>query len=562
MEVRTHAGEPGVRPETIRRRILIAGAAGALAIVLATFVAFAPISRARVDLAEINARGLPVQAQLVALRTTLADWQLFLEPQLDAVTPGVPPDPTLLAKGAQLATAQIDRATALERSLRRVGFASDARELHDSMAVLTSSIGKLTPIASGKVVPPAVERAVIALERNAFAEVWAGTARISAHLSQDVTGAEIQQATDRLELGRLLFLLIAGLNLLVVVIGAVVFSRSAGRQARVRQQETLRHAYESRLQQALEMTRTETDVYNIVSEALVGALPDLKIEMLIADSSRAHFRRALSTATDFEGCGVVSPLDCPAAISGQAVGFASSGALDACPYLKDRPSGACSAMCLPVSIAGHTIGVTHAVGHDGILPPQDAIDALKFTSRRGSDRIAMIRAFSTSESQASTDPLTGLLNRRSLEHRVRDLHSQGIPYALAYGDLDDFKALNDTHGHETGDQALRAFAHVLRDAVRPNDIVARYGGEEFVIVLPDCETAVAVGVLERVRERLAQALSAGRVPQFTVTFGLASTAYADGFDEVVACADGALLRAKGAGGNRVLVADLPLTTGS
>jgi len=167
----------------------------------------------------------------------------------------------------------------------------------------------------------------------------------------------------------------------------------------------------------------------------------------------------------------------------------------------------------------------------------------------------MIRAFETSETQAHTDPLTGLLNRRSLENRVRDLHREGVPYALAYGDLDHFKVLNDTHGHEAGDQALRAFARVLRDAVRPNDIVARYGGEEFVIVLPDCSIDVAVGVLERVRERLALALGAGHVPPFTVTFGVASTDYTTNFENLVAVADRALLDAKAAGRNRVIVAD-------
>ena len=78
----------------------------------------------------------------------------------------------------------------------------------------------------------------------------------------------------------------------------------------------------------------------------------------------------------------------------------------------------------------------------------------------------MIRA---SETQAQTDPLTGLLNRRSLENSVRDLRREGVPYALAYGDLDHFKVLNDTHGHEAGDQALRLFATEWRSPTsRPN----------------------------------------------------------------------------------------------
>jgi diguanylate cyclase (GGDEF)-like protein len=250
-------------------------------------------------------------------------------------------------------------------------------------------------------------------------------------------------------------------------------------------------------------------------------------------------------------------LACPAATVGHALLFPSSRALEACPYLKDRASGDCSAACVPVSIAGRTVGVTHAIGPDGVLPAAADLDTLNFTSRRGSERIAMIRAFATSEMQAQTDPLTGLLNRRSLENAVRDLRAEGVSYSVAYGDLDHFKILNDTHGHDAGDQALRLFARVVGESLRPGDIAARYGGEEFVIVLPNCNTTTATSILERIRESLALALNGGQVPPFTVTFGLASSEYAHDFDGVVAVADHALLAGKSAGRNRVTVAELP-----
>jgi diguanylate cyclase (GGDEF)-like protein len=196
----------------------------------------------------------------------------------------------------------------------------------------------------------------------------------------------------------------------------------------------------------------------------------------------------------------------------------------------------------------------HATGLDSVAVTPIQTQYLEITWRLAAERIAMLRAFEKSETQAHTDPLTGLWNRRSLENRVRDLTRDGTPYALAYGDLDHFKILNDTHGHEAGDQALRLFARVLGDSMRPGDVTARYGGEEFVIVLPDCDPDTAVKVLERVREQLALTLTTGRVPPFTVSFGLASSVDADTFDEVVSVADQALLSAKQHGRNRTVVA--------
>ena len=120
--------------------------------------------------------------------------------------------------------------------------------------------------------------------------------------------------------------------------------------------------------------------------------------------------------------------------------------------------------------------------------------------------------------------------------------------------MDHFKKLNDVFGHDAGDRSLRTFAQVLRDALRPSDIPCRYGGEEFVVVLPACPISEAVTVLERVREQTALRLTSGRLPSFTMSFGVASSDQAGDFEQVVALADGALLRAKGAGRDRIVVA--------
>ncbi len=313
------------------------------------------------------------------------------------------------------------------------------------------------------------------------------------------------------------------------------------------------------MQHALEMAKAEPDVYRVLGEALGTSVPHLEVEMLVADSSRAHFHQALTTAPapgpatePRSGCGVVSPLDCPATLRGHTLLFPTSSVLDACPHLKDRPSGACSAVCVAVSLAGKTVGVLHATGPDGVAAPDGDVRYLEIASRRAAERIAMLRAFERSEAQARSDPLTGLWNRRSLENRVHELHHEGIPYALAYGDLDHFKTLNDEQGHEAGDQALRLFSRVLRDSIRPNDLAGRYGGEEFVIVMPDCSVQAATAVLDRLRERLALTLATGRIGAFTVSFGLASSADNDTFDEVIAAADRALFSAKTEGRDRIV----------
>jgi diguanylate cyclase (GGDEF)-like protein len=129
---------------------------------------------------------------------------------------------------------------------------------------------------------------------------------------------------------------------------------------------------------------------------------------------------------------------------------------------------------------------------------------------------------------------------------------------VAYADLDHFKELNDVFGHDAGDRALRMFAQVLRDALRPSDLACRYGGEEFVIVLPDCRVDESLLVLERVRQRVSLQLISGGVPSFTVSVGVASSDQAEHFDDVVDLADRALLEAKASGRDRVVVAIDPV----
>jgi diguanylate cyclase (GGDEF)-like protein len=198
--------------------------------------------------------------------------------------------------------------------------------------------------------------------------------------------------------------------------------------------------------------------------------------------------------------------------------------------------------------------VLHAVGAIDRTPTRAEVARLEAVASQAGSRIGMLRVMSATTLQAATDPLTGLLNRRSFENQAHAILRQHGPLALAMGDLDHFKLLNDVHGHDTGDRALRLFARVLRDSVRPNDIPARYGGEEFVAVLPDCSLDDAAAIIERIRARLHHALTDGNVPVFTVSFGLAASESGRTFGETVDAADQALIRAKRNGRDRIEIA--------
>jgi diguanylate cyclase (GGDEF)-like protein/PAS domain S-box-containing protein len=158
---------------------------------------------------------------------------------------------------------------------------------------------------------------------------------------------------------------------------------------------------------------------------------------------------------------------------------------------------------------------------------------------------------------ALTDPLTGLHNRRGLEGRAEAIHFRpgGVPLTQVWimVDIDHFKRVNDTYGHEAGDEVLKAVAEALRSTARGADIVARFGGEEFVLVLPDTSAEMAVRIAERLRLAIA-ALSTevdGQVIRVTASFGVAQRAAQESQLEVLERADAALYSSKEGGRNRV-----------
>jgi len=162
---------------------------------------------------------------------------------------------------------------------------------------------------------------------------------------------------------------------------------------------------------------------------------------------------------------------------------------------------------------------------------------------------------------AITDALTGLYNRRYMESHLTTLVEQaaarGKPLTALVLDIDYFKAINDSHGHDAGDDVLREFAVRVRKSIRGIDLACRYGGEEFVIIMPETDMAVAAIVAERLRRRIASqpfpiSQGAGSL-EVTISIGLATLdATDDSAGSILKRADQALYRAKRDGRNRVV----------
>lgn len=164
--------------------------------------------------------------------------------------------------------------------------------------------------------------------------------------------------------------------------------------------------------------------------------------------------------------------------------------------------------------------------------------------------------------EATTDPLTGLLNRRTLMNQLvyirRQLLRNGRPVALLMMDLDHFKQVNDRYGHQVGDRVLKVFAEILQTQVRSSDYVARFGGEEFLVVLPEARSGDAILLAERILNACRMAaidLSASEKIRFSLSIGVGRLEMNSSVEASLSAVDEALYRAKKQGRDRYAVVD-------
>jgi len=219
---------------------------------------------------------------------------------------------------------------------------------------------------------------------------------------------------------------------------------------------------------------------------------------------------------------------------------------------------------VPIFAGSTTVGVLTATDKrdDSSFDRQDFVALRTMSVVAG---MALVAARSQTEAgrlayAATVDALTGLLNRTYLDGRLHQEFERakraGTQLAVVMGDVDDFKTINDTHGHQIGDAVLQVVGAIIRSAVRVFDVCARYGGDEFAVLMPSTDHASAAACAERIRRRISEFRGdsvAPILPTLTMSVGVAVIEAGDTPADLLLRADRALYQAKAAGKNCVRV---------
>lgn len=279
----------------------------------------------------------------------------------------------------------------------------------------------------------------------------------------------------------------------------------------------------------------------------------IKSDRLHWTSQWGRFDAAPPAKFDFDSCWALR--------RGQLHSYTpGNGAAPPCPHIgnRDNPSH-----CIPIIVNGQTTGLLtleYKAEADEAVNPAADLTLLRSLNEQMGLALANLRLNEDLREQAVRDPLTGLFNRRWFEEEVDWLltgaERHKTPVALLMVDIDNFKRINDNHGHAVGDEVLHHVAALVNEEKRASDLAARYGGDEFMIALPGHDSVAAIRLAERLRNVFDDERKdvETRLPPVSVSIGIASYP-ADGLSlkSILKFADEALYEAKRRGRNQVYV---------
>ncbi len=315
---------------------------------------------------------------------------------------------------------------------------------------------------------------------------------------------------------------------------------------RIRRQFTFRHE----LVDALDLAESEEEIVRTAIRAARVAFPEKSFQLLKAAPGDEYCTPVDEAAP--APCSLERTESCPAVRKGCSLYHHPDMGLARCPRIKQDST---VLTCSPISVNGQSVGVVQLIGEALNEGQEELLDAL---SGALGARTAIVRDLAKRELAAGTDPLTSLANRRAMDEHMRRLDGSGIPYAVIVADLDHFKSINDTHGHDVGDNCLQLFSSILEEVSRESDLTARAGGEEFALVLSGAGIDAGMAVASRIRAMLAQA-TRRQGPPFTASLGIAARPqHGETAEEILRAADVALYDAKDQGRDQC-VAAIPMS---
>ncbi|MFC5477269.1 diguanylate cyclase [Massilia suwonensis] len=312
------------------------------------------------------------------------------------------------------------------------------------------------------------------------------------------------------------------------------------------------------LMHSLELAESTDESATVIASYLPRLLPQLSGSLYLYNNSRDILERKAGWGNATGEPDIIEALDCWALRRGSPHAYAGGEGGLACRHVTDP---ALDRLCLPLVTQGDVIGCLTVTG-EGLA--HDAEDRRAWIGQLAEQlglALSNVRLRVSLRQQSIIDPLTQLYNRRYMDEVLkRELaraERNGAPVSVLVLDLDHFKRINDTYGHEAGDAILRKVALTLRENIRSCDVACRMGGEEMVVLLPDCDTGNAARRADALRLAIAagDVLHDGQRIAATASIGVASyPAHGNTMRALVHAADLALYEAKHGGRNCVKVA--------
>ncbi len=356
------------------------------------------------------------------------------------------------------------------------------------------------------------------------------------------------------------------LGALLALAGFLRMQLTGRRQLADREKEIAYGVRQRQFADLIQAVDSEDEAHELVQRHLQRSLPHGRATVLTRNNSDNR----LQPATELEATSVLTetladadPRDCLAIRLGRAhQDGAGTDQLISCPLCSRLPG---TTTCQPLLVAGKVIG--SVLIEQPHAPNEDEQRSVADTVAQAAPVLANLKTIAIAENRASTDALTGLPNRRAMQDTLQRMAAHAgraaQPLAAIAFDLDRFKTINDSHGHETGDAALSAVGECLRESMRASDFAARIGGEEFLVLAPDTDLPGAVRLAEKLREALTREEIPHLARPLTASFGVAVIPdHAATAEALLRAADRACYLAKDHGRNRVETAtnDASMTT--